>query len=120
MPDYMSNYDVVCGYVYERVFVRFPDYNKVNKGAVQGLAQALAIAETMAMPKMAAPARNKAYWDKYLSHSDNFVRNTQDFFKVWPPAWLSKSCFICKSVQMKQLLLNHVTSSFCTSSIHFF
>ena len=47
MPDYMSNYDLVCGYVYERVFVRFPDYNKVTRGAVQGLAQALAIAETI-------------------------------------------------------------------------
>ena len=97
----MANYDVVCDYVYERVFARFPDYNKVNKGAVQGLAQALAIAETMAMPKMAAPARNRAYWDKYLSHSENLAGNVQDFFKVWPPAWLSRSCFICTDLAHK-------------------
>ena len=52
MSDYMSSYDIVCAYVYERVFVRFPDFNRVTRGVFQGLAQAMAMAETMAMQKV--------------------------------------------------------------------
>ena len=67
MPDYMSNYDLVCGYVYERVFVRFPDFNRVTRGVAQGLAQAMAMAETMAMQKMTAVGRNKAYYERKMN-----------------------------------------------------
>ena len=41
MSDYVSIYDAACDYVYERVFVRFPDFNRVARGVSQGLAQAM-------------------------------------------------------------------------------
>ena len=43
MSDYVSIYDAACDYVYERVFVRFPDFNRVTRGVAQGLAQAMAM-----------------------------------------------------------------------------
>ena len=54
----MSNYDVVCNYVYEKVFVRNNEFNKVARGVVQGLATTQAMAETMSMAKMPAVNRN--------------------------------------------------------------
>ena len=54
----------MCDYVYERVFVRFLDFNRVTRGGAQGLARAMAMAETIAMQKMTAVGRNKAYYER--------------------------------------------------------
>ena len=96
-----SNYDVVCSYVYERAFQRSNEFNRVTRGVVQGLAMTQSMAETMAMTKMPAVSRNKVFYEKYLAHADNLVQNRQDFFKVWPPAWLRKDCFICADLGCK-------------------
>lgn len=97
----MSNYDVVCEYVFERVFARSQDFNRVTRGAVLGLVMMQAMAETMAMPKMPAIARNRTYVDKYMAHADNLVTNQQEFFKIWPPAWLTTNCFTHTDLAMK-------------------
>ena len=63
----MANYDVVCDYVYERVFVRFPDFNRVARGVSQGLAQAMATTETMATQKTTAVGRNNACYERKMN-----------------------------------------------------
>ena len=77
----MSNYDVVCAYVHERVFVKLDDVNRVTGGAVQGLATTQAMAETMAMPKMTAIVRNRTHIEKCMAHADNLVNNRREFLQ---------------------------------------
>ena len=50
----MSNYQIVCNFVYEKALLHTMRYSKDNKGHIQSLAMTLAYAEVLSMSKMLA------------------------------------------------------------------
>ena len=66
----MSIYEVVCDYVYDKVFAKNNEFNKVAKATIQGLCVTQAMAETMSMEKMPAANRNDTYYKKRLARGN--------------------------------------------------